>query len=336
MIEIEIREKIIPAYNIKDGMNLLYFKEKIKKNYEGAGQIPNRRSYLSLSTNKRIFHNGRGVVMKNKWSLMHVFGFLLLMFFLAACEITINSDGDLKIDPMTEETNEEGTGASESGNEEIGESTFGEEEVEGGAGVVEDESTGEVNGQNALEQTNGISVYSYFPLHVGYEHHLGGDVPDGFEEYLKVLGERDDYFLAIGGSSAMGFYRLYQVNSQEAVIIFEVNEEHSEYYDLENLLSAGEINEAITYALDNVNANLILLQAPLVEEARWGSGIIINMNVPALLTNDETVPALLVEYPEIDEWRYFQEGVGLVGIFYQTEAVMDLFGGGIYAKKIVE
>ncbi|MBU9713086.1 hypothetical protein [Evansella tamaricis] len=274
----------------------------------------------------------------------------LLMFLLvfSGCEIEINVNG-----PNDQGTEEQGTeddgndnGVDDSTNDD-GTDTNGDEngiDDDGTDGSDSGDDPSDTNGDandngtssNDDEPFEGISVKSYLPMEVGYVHNVGGNVPDGFGEYVEVIGAQNDYFLAVGGSTAMGFYRLYQVNDQEAVILFEANEEHAEYQDIEAYVSGGNMDEAITYAIDNSNMNFVLIKGPIEPGTTWDDAVIMDTHVVALQTDDTSVDALLVQYDDREENRYFEEGVGLVGIVHYSQDVQDLFGEAVYAKNIVD
>ncbi|MBU9721820.1 MULTISPECIES: hypothetical protein [Bacillaceae] len=290
---------------------------------------------------------------------------MIMVLVFAACEIDITIDGgndsdeedngeevvDNSVGDSNDENNQDNdteaevdndTNSDNEGNEDdtLTDNGDSSEPTNDGSGEsVENETTepdADTDSDDNGEDTS-VSIFTYLPMEVGYIHHVGGSVPDGFGEYVEVIGEMDgEYFLAIGGSTAMGFYRLYKVNDHEASIVFEANEEHGEYYDLEELVSDGHIDAAIMYALDHTNMNFVLLQGPLEEGTSWDDGVIVNTHVSALLTDDSTINALLVEYEDREELRYFTEDLGLVGIVNYSESVQELFGEAIYAKKIVE
>ncbi|MDG5789832.1 hypothetical protein QA612_20455 [Evansella sp. AB-P1] len=283
--------------------------------------------------------------------LRSVIFLMMLLLFITGCEIDITINGNsnnenTQDEELNDENNNNDSTDEDSNNNGLNEDANDNETEENEVGVDNENSNDSTleddadisneNGTDGNEADDGISVLNYLPMEVGYVHNVGGNVPDGFGEFVEVIGAQNDYYLATGGSTSMGFYRLYEVNDQQATILFEANEEHTEYYEIDDFLSAGNMNDAIDYAVTNSNKNFVLLQAPLEEGTSWNEGIITNTHVNALQTDESIVFALLVDYEDREELRYFEEGVGLVGIVHYSQQVQDLFGGAVYAKNIVD
>lgn len=292
--------------------------------------------------------------MKRKLLLLSVksFSLVLILLLFSGCEIHIHTGSD-STDQSTEEQDGEDDSNDATDENSVDDGT-GEETEEGTDqnGIdegTEEDSNGEGNNGNGTSNNNsgsnnqgsdnqeaGINVLAYFPLAAGYSHNVGGDVPDGFGEYIEVIGSQGDYYLTLGGSTAMGYYQLYEVNSEKAVLLFEATEEMAEYYEIESYYSNGNLDAAITHALDNTNRDLVLLKGPLEDGNSWSDGEIVNTHVNALQTDDSVVFALLVDYPDREELRYYAEGIGLVGIVYYSQSLQDMFGEAVYAKNIVD
>ncbi|MCD8509204.1 MAG: hypothetical protein LRY73_04495 [Bacillus sp. (in: Bacteria)] len=284
-------------------------------------------------------------------SLKSLFLVLMLLLF-SGCEINIHTGSESTEENTEEQAGEDDSngatgenningGTEEDPTEETEENDIGDGTEEDGNG---DENNGDgtsnnnggSNNQGSDDQDTDYNVLAYFPLATGYSHNVGGNVPDGFGEYIEVIGSQGNYYLTLGGSTAMGYYQLYEVNSDKAVLLFEATEEMAEYYELESYYSNGDIDGAFTYALDNTNRDFVLLQGPLEDGNSWRDGEIVNTYVNALQTDDSIIFALLVDYPDREELRYYAEGVGLVGIVYYSQSLQDMFGEAVYAKNIVD
>ncbi|MFA9557954.1 hypothetical protein ACERII_11660 [Evansella sp. AB-rgal1] len=272
--------------------------------------------------------------------------FVLLILLFSGCEIDIkvggldqndnenNVENNTNSFPDNQNNNEKTDNMNVPANEED-DSNLSEDVPMNDENVKETEDSTNTTTEG-MDQTDNVSVRDYLPMEVGYVHRVGGDVPDGFGEYVHVFAEKDNYYLAAGGSTSMGFYRLYKVSDQEAALVFETNEEQQEYYDIDSFVTDHEYDQAISYAIDHINMNYILLKAPLVEDTSWENGVILNTHVNALQSDDSIVLHYWLIMKSLRNYDISKKGVGLVGIVHYSADIQDLFGEAVYAKNIVQ